>query len=285
MKRTCLLLATLFLLTTPLLARDDVLSTEVSLLIGRPGAIDTSQGVLVVPGTVIPVSRVGGESDDFRAGESSSARLLDVAEDLKRSLRLSEVEIRYRMPLHLEVDVAKDLPAPASTSDVHVSVKLLGFNDLSATYEVQFYSGSTVIADTPLTVELGQPAVVGGLDGDEAPYLFLVLEPSRQQDAVKLTDDMKPPIAIHKVGPAYPEESRKARITGAVVLQTIIDVEGRITDTKVLKSPAADLAEAAVEAIRTWRFEPARLNGEPVAVYYNLTVNFRLKKDKEKPES
>jgi len=281
MKRMLLPLLCLLLLSTPLLADDDTLLTEASLLIGRPLAgTATSQGVLVVPGTVIPIA--SQPTAPGAAEEERVQRLAGVAERLKSTLRLSDVEIRYRVGVDLAVGVAEDLPAPSAASDVRVGVKLLGFNDTSATYEVTFYDGSTVIADTPLTVERGQRAVVGGLDGDDAPYLFLVLQPARSQDVMKITPDVEPPIAIYKTPPKYPEEARKAHVTGVVVVQATIDEEGKVTDILPLKDVSPLLTEAAAEAIREWRFEPARYKGKPVAVYYNLTINFRLDTDKEK---
>ncbi|MCP4660446.1 MAG: energy transducer TonB [bacterium] len=61
-----------------------------------------------------------------------------------------------------------------------------------------------------------------------------------------------------------------------MIVQVVIDAEGNVTDVKVLKGLPMGLDEKAVEAFWKWRFEPATLNGKPVAVYYNLTMNFRL---------
>jgi TonB family protein len=52
--------------------------------------------------------------------------------------------------------------------------------------------------------------------------------------------------------------------------------EGVVDGIEVLESPDDRLSKAAVEAIKECRFEPALCDGEPAAVYYNLTVNFRL---------
>ncbi len=85
------------------------------------------------------------------------------------------------------------------------------------------------------------------------------------------------PVAIEKVDPKYPEEARKARIMGLVRLQATITDEGLVQDLEVLESPDETLTEAALEATRKWRFEPALCDGKPVGVYYNLTINFILK--------
>ena len=91
-----------------------------------------------------------------------------------------------------------------------------------------------------------------------------------------VTGDVQKPVKISDVQPQYTEIARKARIQGVVILQTIIDKEGNITEVKTLKGLPMGLTEAAVSAVEKWKFTPATLNGKPVAVYFNLTVNFQL---------
>jgi len=93
---------------------------------------------------------------------------------------------------------------------------------------------------------------------------------------IEVGGNVRPPEKISYPQPAYTEIARKARIQGVVIVQAIIDKQGNVTNVKVLKGLPMGLEEAAVEAIKTWKFKPATLNGKPVAVYYNLTVNFKL---------
>ena len=76
--------------------------------------------------------------------------------------------------------------------------------------------------------------------------------------------------------PLYTEIARKARIQGVVIVEAIIDKKGDVTNVKILKGLPMGLDLAAVDAIKRWKFKPATLNGKPVAVIYNLTVNFQL---------
>jgi TonB family protein len=88
--------------------------------------------------------------------------------------------------------------------------------------------------------------------------------------------DVKAPEKVFAPQPSYTEIARKARIQGVVIVQAIIDKEGNVTNVKVLKGLPMGLEDAAVEAMKQWKFKPATLNGKPVTVYYNLTVNFKL---------
>jgi TonB family protein len=87
------------------------------------------------------------------------------------------------------------------------------------------------------------------------------------------------PQVVHKVSPQYPEEARKEGATGSVVLDAIIDTEGQVVEVGVLEDPDQRLTEAAVGAVRQWRFEPATTaDGTPVKVCFILTVKFSLEK-------
>ena len=84
------------------------------------------------------------------------------------------------------------------------------------------------------------------------------------------------PVKVHDVAPEYTELARAARLQGVVILQTAIDQEGNVADVDVLKGLEMGLTEAAVDAVKQWKFEPAKIDGEPIPVSYNVTVNFRL---------
>jgi|GEM_PF-4796160 len=87
--------------------------------------------------------------------------------------------------------------------------------------------------------------------------------------------DMTPPVKIHTPTPQYNSIARARRIQGAVMLQCIITKEGSVVEVRVLR-PVEGLTATAVEAIRRWRFKPATIDGKPVDVLYNLTVNFTI---------
>jgi TonB family protein len=84
------------------------------------------------------------------------------------------------------------------------------------------------------------------------------------------------PRAIFRPEPEYSEEARKAKFQGTVVLSVVVGPDGRTHDIRVRRSLGLGLDEKAVETVRTWRFEPARKDGQPVAVLISIEVNFRL---------
>ncbi|HXY02872.1 MAG TPA: energy transducer TonB [Terriglobales bacterium] len=80
---------------------------------------------------------------------------------------------------------------------------------------------------------------------------------------------------IHDVAPTYPPEAGRARIQGSVVLMAVIGKDGSIEDVRV-ESGLPILAQAAIDAVKQWRYKPYLLNGEPVEVDSRITINFTL---------
>lgn len=80
---------------------------------------------------------------------------------------------------------------------------------------------------------------------------------------------------IHQVQPDYPDAARANHITGTVVLHAIIGKDGQVQQIEVTKGPCI-LDEAAIRAVRKWRYFPTKLNGEPVEVDTTISVTFTL---------
>ena len=84
------------------------------------------------------------------------------------------------------------------------------------------------------------------------------------------------PRAIYQPDPEFSEEARKAKYQGVVVLWCVVGPDGRVHDARVQHSLGFGLDEKAIEAVKTWKFEPGRKDGVPVAVQINVEVSFRL---------
>ncbi len=100
-------------------------------------------------------------------------------------------------------------------------------------------------------------------------------------EPIKVEGDVQRPQAVNTVSPIYPAEARKNRIEGTTIVKAVIDEQGEVQDPTVSKSSGhPGLDQAAIDAVSQWRFKPATLDGEPVAVYYNLTMDFRIEEKK-----
>lgn len=91
---------------------------------------------------------------------------------------------------------------------------------------------------------------------------------------MRVGHDITPPRLLSRVEPVWPESARHLR--GIVIIETVITAEGTVCAARVLRTfegPEGDkVGEAALAAVRQWRFEPARLRGKPHPVFFSVTV-------------
>ena len=127
-----------------------------------------------------------------------------------------------------------------------------------------------VVGGIPGGVAGGQMGgIVGGVVG-AAPAPALAT-PQRVVVSQGVTSGM----LLKKVVPEYPAVARTAHIQGAVELSAVIGKDGKIQDLKVISGQPM-LAQAAINAVRQWRYKPYVLNGQPVEVQTTITVNFKV---------
>ena len=112
--------------------------------------------------------------------------------------------------------------------------------------------------------------VEGGVPGGAPMELPVPAGPLR------VGGDVSAPEAISRVPPEYPMMARSARVEGDVKLEAVIRRDGTVGDIKVIQGLRMGCTEAAIAALKRWRFRPAERNGVPVDVYYTLTVGFKL---------
>lgn len=104
----------------------------------------------------------------------------------------------------------------------------------------------------------------------------VVTQPTPTQPAApRRISALHPARLLHRVEPVYPAVARAGRISGTVELTGVIATDGRIRELRVA-SGHPFLAQAALDAVRQWIYEPTVLNGEPVEVIAPITVHFNL---------
>jgi TonB family protein len=94
------------------------------------------------------------------------------------------------------------------------------------------------------------------------------------QPRVTVSEDVILPLLTHKVDAVYPEAARQANLQGVVVLRAVIGKDGTVIDLGRISGPD-QLASAAMDAVRWWRFQPYQVNREPVEVETTVTLEFR----------
>ena len=131
---------------------------------------------------------------------------------------------------------------------------------------------TTGFANGDASVLLGPPTAI-----IEAPLSPPTQTPPAPAAPLRLSTGVTPPRRIGGPEPAYPVVARAAHVEGLVIIEALIGVDGRVESAKILRSVAL-LDEAALDAVRQWRYTPGTLNGDAVPIIMTVTVNFSLSK-------
>jgi TonB family protein len=127
--------------------------------------------------------------------------------------------------------------------------------------------------DAGIALREGQPgsdaeALNGGLvDGGK--------QPSAPAAPLAVGGDVKQAKLINSVSPVYPAMAKNQHISGNVLVDALIDANGKVTTMKVVSGPVL-LHQAAMDALKQWKYHPAMLDGKPVPMHLSVTLQFRL---------
>ena len=141
--------------------------------------------------------------------------------------------------------------------------------------DVQTTSTSTA-TETTETTETVAPQVAETME----PPLSTTVEPEPAPPPGGVYTAVPPggtqPEEVDRVIPRYPANARRAGIQGHVVVRGIVRRDGTIDNVEIIRDLPHGLGESARQAVSRWRFSPATYRGEPIDVYYTVTVNFKL---------
>jgi protein TonB len=140
--------------------------------------------------------------------------------------------------------------------------------------------GPTPLPSAPLPLEIPLPAVppAAAAESVEPPPVekapAAAPEVSAPEPRPARISQVSPGVLIYKVNPQYPAAARAARVQGSVVMRALIGTDGTIQQLQVVSGNPL-LVNAAMEAVKRWRYRPYLLDGKPVEVETNITVNFK----------
>jgi protein TonB len=126
------------------------------------------------------------------------------------------------------------------------------------------------VAPADLLVQSNEKALAGIMSATAVSYPKVA-----RAETLKISQGVSQGLLIKRVQPTYPPQAIRNRVQGAVQLQASIGRSGDITGVKTLSGDPS-LTRAAVDAVKQWKYKPYYLNGEPVSIETQITVNFRL---------
>jgi periplasmic protein TonB len=121
----------------------------------------------------------------------------------------------------------------------------------------------------------GPGAWIPGADPGGKPLEIKKPEPAEHKSPLHRSEGVMAAALVYKVQPRYPAIALAIHLAGTVYLRAIIATDGTVRQLEVISGNPI-LANPALQAVRQWRYQPTRLNGEPVEVETLITVNFIL---------
>ena len=188
--------------------------------------------------------------------------------------------VALSLPAYVRASAVPARPPAARPTSARAAARERAFS----TDTVPFTAPTSILPERD-DIDAGVPPIEGGIGNGVAPGVGVIVPdvpraidtpPAVKPPAtVRAADLPQPPRKIVDARPAYPDVARTARVQGTVVIEAIIDRTGRVDEVRVVRSvPLLD--QAALDAVRQWRYTPSTLRGQPVAVLITITINFTL---------
>ena len=198
------------------------------------------------------ISRIGDSATELKKGDYAKALKIDerLVDDMVERLGPGDAEAKW-----------------FAVAVVHKALALAGVgrNDDAVWY---WHVALNIYPD----IEESDMSMFG------APAEFLQQHPFAPPTASPIGGNVHPPKIIKRVEPRYPLGARAFGVSGIAIFTCVIDTNGSLRDIDMKKGlPAPTLSYTAMEALRRWKFEPGTIDGKPVEVMFNLTINYKLR--------
>jgi TonB family protein len=170
-------------------------------------------------------------------------------------------------------DAAGRFQVPAVAGGKYVlEAKVPGFN----TFRQEFELTSAGDWDRAITLQVGKLSETVTVSATRVPATQAT-PGAPKPTPVRVGGNIKAPTKVVNVNPVFPQSMRAAGRSGVVPLDALIGTDGTVVFTRVVSASVhPDFADAAMEAVRQWKFTPTLLNGKPVEVLMTVTINFAL---------
>lgn len=238
----------------------------------------TEKGGLGEVASLAPESRIDSTADQQIATESTGPFLVEVLDTSSRrsvlwftgdshhdisthevqSPVLSAVSTVSRDPIVQERPAAGASKEPARDFTLASPHPAAGVNPSAVSSEAL---AAPTIGGAPIATDVSLPA---NLPSPAAPL----------ERTLPIGGEVQPARLIRAVLPEYPQLAKTNRVAGDVTLDALIDASGNVRDVSVISGPVF-LREAAKAALKQWKYEPARLDGQPTAMHLTVTVKFK----------
>lgn len=117
--------------------------------------------------------------------------------------------------------------------------------------------------------------VIGGVIGGVLGKGIVPVAPMNPKKPMRVGGHIRAPKPVYQPAPLYPVIARQARVTGVVVVDAILDEQGNVMEMKVISGPPL-LYQAAMDALKQWKYEPTYLNDSAISVQMIVNVTFQL---------
>ncbi len=160
---------------------------------------------------------------------------------------------------------------PVRAGKYKLQAELPGFRQLRHDFELK----NARDWDRAITLQVGQLQETVSVSASRLQSSQL--SPAAAPTRVRVGGNVRAPANVRRVNPVYPVSMREAGREGVVTIEAIIGVDGLVTSARVLSAQVhPDFGNAALQAVRQWEFTPTLLNGSPVEVVMNVSVEFTL---------
>jgi TonB family protein len=248
-----------------------VLSSKVVTTAGQPVTLSTSRGGRTYQVEVSP------------SADGSGVAVLQVTEGRDVLYRSSE-PIRMQSEPSTMPSNREPITLQLKDADLHDVVRTFGqLTGRKVTADPSLQGKVSIdVANTPWDIALLRAIAPLGLTLSVSENEIRVIPTQKREPRPappgykRLDGSIKPPEPLSRVEPVYTEEARQARVSGIVIVEAQIDETGVVRNVSVVKSLPFGLGDSAAEAVRRWVFAPALLDGKPVPVIFNITINFKI---------